>query len=118
MSEDCTKYGVSFVAAAPEKEESWNVKVFRQITSEMAETYTKKNADYGDSFDASIQEWGPVAGLVHIQDKFNRAKNLLMNGRIPEVEESVKDTLTDMANYCIMLRLALYEVEPVDIENV
>lgn len=80
---------------------------FRDIVDEMAKTYEKKNADYGDSFAASINEWGPVAGLVRIQDKFNRAKNLLMNGRPPEVEEPVTDTLTDMSVYCILLRMCI-----------
>lgn len=94
-----------------------NVRAFRNIADEMVETYKRKNHDYGDSFGQSIQEWGPVAGLVRIQDKFNRAKNILMSERMPEVEESVVDTLTDLANYAIMLRMAL-TVQPVDFENV
>lgn len=105
-------YGVSYMAESPDMidfkdPEPLNVQEFRKIVEEMVETYKKKNLDYGDSFASSIEEWGPVAGLVRIQDKFNRAKNLLMSGRTPEVEESVADTLTDLANYAIMLRMTL-----------
>ena len=111
MSEKRASYSVSYVADSPEDEfkdiEPWNVHEFRKITMEMTAIYKKKNLDYGDSFAASIHEWGPVAGLVRIQDKFNRAKNLLMNGRTPEVEETVTDTLTDMSVYCILLRMCI-----------
>lgn len=84
-----------------------NVMRFRSIADEMAKTYERKNHDYGDSFTQSIQEWGAVAGLVRIYDKFNRAKNLLAGNEAMVDDESVADTLTDMANYCIMLRMAL-----------
>ena len=122
MSKTHAPYGVSYIADKPEKitfgdPEPCNVQMFRKITEEMVHTYKRKNGDYGDSFAASINEWGPVAGLVRIQDKFNRAKNILMGGRAPEVEESVVDTLTDLANYAIMLRMAL-TLPPVDFENV
>lgn len=120
--ENETKYGVSYIADKPDnitfnEPEPWNVQAFRKITMEMAATYKMKNLDYGDSFAQSVNEWGPVAGLVRIQDKFNRAKNILMSGLTPKVEESVIDTLTDLANYAIMLRMAL-TVQPVDFENV
>lgn len=119
--EEPTPYGVSYIADKPENitfgdPEPCNVQAFRKITEEMVDTYKKKNQDYGDSFAESVHEWGPVAGLVRLQDKFNRAKNILMGGRTPEVEESVVDTLTDLANYAIMLRMAL-TVQPVDFEN-
>lgn len=120
--EDPSHYGVSYIADKPENitfgdPEPWNVQTFRKITEGMVKTYKMKNTDYGDSFALSVNEWGPVAGLVRIQDKFNRAKNILMSGRTPEVEEAVIDTLTDLANYAIMLRMAL-TVQPVDFENV
>lgn len=122
MSEPQAPYGVSYIADKPENitfgdPEPCNVQMFRKITEGMVQTYKRKNADYGNSFAQSVDEWGPVAGLVRIQDKFNRAKNILMSGRTPEVEEAVIDTLTDLANYAIMLRMAL-TVQPVDFENV
>lgn len=84
------------------------IKRFSEITTEMAETYARKNSDYGDSFGQSVKEFGPVAGVVRISDKFNRLKSLLSAEKEQMVsDESIMDTLTDMANYCIMLRMEL-----------
>lgn len=81
---------------------------FKQIITQMAEIYEKKNSDYGDSFGESVREFGPVAGVVRISDKFNRLKSLLLSNKIQKVsDESICDTLTDMANYCIMLRMEI-----------
>ena len=84
------------------------IKRFSEITTEMAETYARKNSDYGDSFGQSVKEFGPVAGVVRISDKFNRLKSLLSAEKEQMVsDESIMETLTDMANYCIMLRMEL-----------
>lgn len=84
------------------------IKRFSEITTEMAETYARKNSDYGDSFGQSVKEFGPVAGVVRISDKFNRLKSLLSAEKEQMVsDEGIMDTLTDMANYCIMLRMEL-----------
>lgn len=81
---------------------------FREIVTSMADLYSRKNSDYGDSFGGSVREFGPVAGVVRISDKFNRLKSLLLKGNTQKVsDESVMDTLTDMACYCIMLRMEI-----------
>lgn len=85
-----------------------NVVQFRNITASMADTYERNNADYGNSFGESIAEFGAVAGVVRIGDKFNRLKNLIKNPDSQCVnDESIADTLLDMANYCIMLKIEL-----------
>lgn len=83
------------------------VQRFKEITSDMAETYTRKNNDYSDSFGQSIREFGFVAGVVRISDKFNRLKSLLSGKEQKVNDESVQDTLLDMANYCIMLKMEM-----------
>lgn len=83
------------------------VQRFKEITSDMAETYNRKNSDYGDSFGQSIREFGFVAGVVRISDKFNRLKSLLSGKEQKVNDESVQDTLLDMANYCIMLKMEM-----------
>lgn len=83
------------------------VKRFSEITKEMSQTYERKNNDYSDSFGQSIKEFGPVAGVVRISDKFNRLKSLLSGKEQMVNDESLLDTLTDMACYCIMLRMEL-----------
>lgn len=83
------------------------VQRFKEITSDMAETYNRKNNDYSDSFGQSIREFGFVAGVVRISDKFNRLKSLLSGKEQKVNDESVQDTLLDMANYCIMLKMEM-----------
>lgn len=73
----------------------------KQIVAELSETYRKKNADYGDSF-AHARKEVPHYTLGRIYDKFSRYKNLSLSGRASEIDETVTDTLLDMANYCIM----------------
>ena len=49
----------------------------------------------------SLNEFGEVAGIVRISDKYRRLVNLTKNEN--KVLESKADTLKDMANYCLML---------------
>ena len=71
------------------------------ICRELHDTYKAKNADYGDSF-AMVREKYPNAILIRLNDKLNRLETL-MNGAEQHVnDESVDDTLLDLANYCIM----------------
>ncbi len=68
----------------------------------------KKNTDYGSSFEESSDEFGEVAGIVRISDKYRRLVNLTKNEN--RVLESKADTLKDMANYCLMLAVWLEEL--------
>lgn len=71
------------------------------ICQKLFETYKAKNADYGDSF-AQVRQKYPNAILIRLNDKLNRLETL-MNGAEQHVnDESVEDTLLDLANYCIM----------------
>lgn len=84
------------------------VQRFREITKEMADLYAKKNADYGNSFAKSIEEFGLVAGLVRLSDKWNRVCELVKkNGEHLVANESLKDTAIDGACYFIMLAMEI-----------
>lgn len=77
------------------------VERFEQLTTKMADTYRAKNHDYGDSFGCSIEEFGLVAAAVRMNDKLNRFKTLIQkDARVKD--ESIRDTLLDLANYAIM----------------
>lgn len=74
---------------------------FTELCKSMIETYIKKNHDYGNSFDKSLDRFGIVAAIVRIGDKMNRIESL--TGKKAQVtDESIRDTLMDMANYCVM----------------
>ena len=84
-----------------------NIEKFKQIVSEMADTYEKKNADYGNSFETTLDKWGVNIGLARIEDKFNRITSLLSSSDQKVKDESIDDTLKDMATYTIMLLMWL-----------
>lgn len=84
-----------------------NIEKFKQIVSEMADTYEKKNADYGNSFETTLDKWGVNIGLARIEDKFNRITSLLSSSDQKVKDESIEDTLKDMATYTIMLLMWL-----------
>ena len=74
----------------------------------MHELYIRKNQAYGDSFSKTYESLGIVSAVTRISDKYNRLVNLVMNPDIPVGDESVRDTIMDLANYCF---LTLMEIQ-------
>ena len=75
--------------------------IHAEICKELNELYIKKNNDYGDSF-AKLRNEIPDAILVRIYDKYSRLKTL-KHGKVQLVnDESIRDSIIDLANYCIM----------------
>lgn len=83
-----------------------NVDSFSGILCEMRETYEKKNADYGNSFSETIDEFGFIPAVARINDKVKRVKNIV-KGQKMNVNESFRDNLIDIANYCILTIMEL-----------
>lgn len=77
---------------------------FREIVTEMADLYEKKNRNYGDSFGKLYKDLGPIAGLVPLHNKLDRLTNLIKGDS--NNFESIEDTLTDLACYAIMNLIA------------
>lgn len=71
------------------------------ICKELNELYKAKNKDYGSSFKAVRNEY-PNSIIIRLSDKLNRLKTLYNNIDVNVKDESIEDTLRDMANYCIM----------------
>lgn len=74
---------------------------FKEIAKKMIETFVKKNHDYGNSFDKSLDKFGLVASIVRMGDKMNRIESLI-NKDAKVKDESIRDTLLDLANYAVM----------------
>ena len=68
----------------------------------MHDTFVLKNKKYGNSFEISLDKYGMIAALTRISDKFNRAENLILTGDAGTNDETLTDTLLDLANYCVM----------------
>lgn len=72
-----------------------------QICKSLNELYARKNADYGDSFGKSFKEYGLTMASIRLEDKLNRIK-ALSKQEAQVSDESITDTLMDLANYAIM----------------
>ena len=84
-----------------------NVVSFRAIQDKLVNIYAKKNHDYGDSFNEGCNELGVGYAFSRIFDKTKRfqtlAKGIMNNNLSIEVQdETVEDTIMDLANYCMM----------------
>lgn len=97
----CKKFGV-----VPEADEK--VQHFADIVGEMTELYAKKNHDYGDSFTEMFNEYGMTSVLIRLSDKYRRLKTLSKGEAL--VDESVRDTLIDLACYAVMTIIELEDI--------
>ena len=73
----------------------------KSMIREMLAQYNRKNHDYGNSFEESLNEDGLIAAKVRIGDKIRRF-HTLMNKHSKVLDESILDTLKDLATYCEM----------------
>ena len=78
--------------------------------------YARKNHDYGDSFHQTFVEEGLAMARIRLGDKFSRFKTLSRISPTDSTQqlvtdESIRDTLLDLANYAIMTVLELDEAE-------
>lgn len=88
-----------------------NIEHHRIILNELSEMYAKKNHDYGDSFHQSFLEEGLAMPRIRLGDKLSRFKTLTRNGGQEVQDESIRDTLLDLANYAIMTVMELEREE-------
>lgn len=77
------------------------------ICNQLNAIYERKNHDYGDSFSKSFREYGMTMPCIRLEDKLNRLKALAKSGDARVADESVRDTLLDLANYAIMTVLEM-----------
>lgn len=78
------------------------VQLHREVCEEINDLYTRKNHDYGDSFHQTFVEEGMAMARIRLGDKFSRFKTLSWGGEQKVNDESIRDTLIDLANYAIM----------------
>lgn len=84
------------------------IQIHKKLCDQLNETYQKKNSDYGDSFGKSVRKRGITAAMVRMEDKWNRLDNLTLHPENIKVnDESIGDTLLDLANYCLMTYMEL-----------
>lgn len=85
-----------------------NVEMHSAVCEQLNKIYEQKNHDYGDSFHETFVEEGMAMARIRLSDKLNRFKRLsklLEEGDEDQqkvADESIEDTLMDLANYAIM----------------
>lgn len=75
---------------------------FLEYTNHLADVLNQKNLAYGDSFSKSLDEDGLLVVKIRLGDKFNRISSLIKRDELKENDESLEDTLLDMAGYSIL----------------
>ena len=67
------------------------------------DTFCRKNHDYGNSFEESLDQFGIVASIVRMSDKMKRLESLTDESKTQQVgSESLLDTFEDLSNYAAM----------------
>lgn len=80
----------------------WYDNYFKKYTDHLADILQAKNDAYGDSFTKSVDEDGLLVLKIRLGDKFNRISSLIKRDELKENDESLEDTLLDMAGYSIL----------------
>lgn len=75
---------------------------FKDITEEMNALYERKNHDYGNSFSETFRKLGIISAATRMLDKMNRIVSLVTKDQQKVNDESLRDTLIDIANYAVM----------------
>ena len=115
MKEVAENYEILFGkedAATPDpKAVPVNITIHAAICDELKDLYLRKNTDYGDSFHKTFIEEGMAMSRIRLSDKLERFKRLTKSGEQNVKDESVRDTLIDLANYAIMTIVEMERVK-------
>jgi anti-sigma28 factor (negative regulator of flagellin synthesis) len=70
-----------------------------------------KNMDYSTNDDPfkNFRMWGEIGFAVRMSDKVSRIQQLIQNGKAEVKDESLEDTLLDLANYSYLMLAYLKE---------
>jgi len=71
-----------------------------EVCDEVKDLLIRKNHDYGDSFSKQYEKYGLLSGVIRMDDKMARIENLLKSDS--KVDESIEDSLKDLAGYAIL----------------
>ena len=78
--------------------------VIKTAADQLGALLVRKNHDYGDSFSQQFAKYGLMSALIRMDDKMRRLETL-QSGQQAKVEESISDTLLDLAGYALLAYL-------------
>ena len=77
----------------------------------------KKGHDYGQCFEFSMGDYGLLSPIIRFRDKLGRLENLLKVKESKVEDESIRDTILDLGNYCILTCAVLDLIEQKKLGN-
>lgn len=83
----------------------------KKILDEMADTFSKKNSDYGNAFEEILDDFGASYAVGRLKEKLKRLTKLVVSNKQEVKDESIEDTLLDMANYAVLTIMWLQKQE-------
>lgn len=89
----------------------------QQIIAQLGKLRQAKGHDYSglkDTFD-NLREFGSLGVLVRIGDKFKRLKNFYLQGTLAVADEKVTDTMDDLINYALYLKIMYLQEQGIPI---
>lgn len=72
-----------------------------EICDSLKDLRKRKGNDYGSVFEDTFADYGLLAPIVRFRDKLGRIESLMTKKQLV-ADESIKDTILDLANYCIL----------------
>ena len=91
------------------------LKYHKEFCDKMHEIASNKASDYSGEDDILANfksvggDWIDIGFYTRMMDKMSRLRNFIMTGSLKVKDESIKDTLQDLANYSILLSAYLDE---------
>lgn len=82
------------------------IKLHQEMLDYLHNLFIEKDGTYGNSTHDTYAKYGMVSYMIRLEDKLNRARNLVLNER-PENDERLEDSLLDLANYAIIAVMEL-----------
>jgi hypothetical protein len=80
----------------------------KEIIMDMNKQYFDKNEAYGDAYSKTLRDIGLIHALGMLKHKIYRFEALIQGAKNNVKDESIVDTLRDMANYSV---LTMIEIE-------
>lgn len=94
------------------KPQKLSLEAIKNAHIELTDIFERKNKDYGNSFEESLEKHGLIAAVVRMEDKMLRLTNLSKNDSEQLVnDESLIDTLKDLSNYALMTAVWLEQTQ-------
>ena len=88
-----------------------NTERHSEVLSLLHEIYIQKNKRYGNSANRTFKKFGALSYAIRLSDKMERFTELVKDPSLDnkDTDESIIDTLLDLANYAIMAVMDLTE---------